>query len=82
MWHVRVLVGKLEGRLFWRNTRKCEDNIKTDLQEIGLGGLDRFVMVRDTVSLLALLNTIMSKISLLDEKILASQKRTLFHAAS
>ena len=55
MWHVRVLVGKLEGRSFWRNTRKCEYNIKTDLQEIALGGLDSFGMARDTAKWLALL---------------------------
>ena len=47
-------MGKLEGISFWRNTRKCQDNIKTDLHEIGLGGLDRFGMARDKVKWLAL----------------------------
>jgi hypothetical protein len=32
----RVLVGKLEGkRPFGRPRRRCEDNIKVDLQEVG-----------------------------------------------
>jgi hypothetical protein len=35
----RVLVGKPEGkRLLGRPTRRWEDNIKMDLQEIGVGG--------------------------------------------
>jgi hypothetical protein len=34
----RVLVGKLEGkRPLGRPRRRCEDNIKMDLQEVGLG---------------------------------------------
>jgi hypothetical protein len=39
----RVLVGKPEGmRSLDRPRRRCEDNIKMDLQEIGHGyGLDR-----------------------------------------
>jgi len=40
----RVLVVKPEGKSpLWRPRRKWEDNIKTDLQEVGCGGcgLDR-----------------------------------------
>ena len=39
----RVLVGKPEGkRPLGRPRRRCEDNIKVDLQEVGCGyGLDR-----------------------------------------
>jgi len=39
----RVLVGKPEGkRPLGRTRRRWEDNIKTDLQKVGLGyGLDR-----------------------------------------
>ena len=40
----RVLVGKHEGkRPLGRHRRRCEDNIKMDLQEVGCGryGLDR-----------------------------------------
>jgi len=37
----RVLVGKLEGkRPLGRPRRRCEDNIKMDLQEVGCGGMD------------------------------------------
>ena len=37
----RVLVGKPEGqRPFGRLRRKCDDNIKMDLQEVGCGGMD------------------------------------------
>jgi hypothetical protein len=49
--------------------------LKRICQEIGVGGLDRFVMTQDTVKWLALLNRVMSKISELGEKLLASQKR-------
>jgi hypothetical protein len=37
----RVLVGKPEGKgLLGRPRRRWEDNIKTDLQEVGCGGMD------------------------------------------
>ena len=37
----RVLVGKPEGkRPLGRPRRRWEDNIKTDLQEVGCGGVD------------------------------------------
>jgi hypothetical protein len=36
-----ILVGKPEGNIPLRRPgRKCEDNIKTDLKEIGLEGVD------------------------------------------
>jgi hypothetical protein len=36
-----VLVGKLEGRRpLGRPRRRWEDNIKTDLQEVGCGSMD------------------------------------------
>jgi hypothetical protein len=37
----RVLVGKPEGKgPLGRPNRRCDDNIKMDLQEIGCGGMD------------------------------------------
>jgi hypothetical protein len=37
----RVLVGKPEGkRPLGRTRRRWEDNIKMDLKEVGLGGMD------------------------------------------
>jgi len=37
-----VLVGKPEGkRPLGRSRRRWEDNIKTDLQKVGCGGMDR-----------------------------------------
>ena len=37
----RVLMGKLEGRRpFVRPRRRCEDNIKIDLQKVGRVGID------------------------------------------
>ena len=37
----RVLVGKPEGKSpLGRHSRRWEDNIKMDLQEVGCGGMD------------------------------------------
>jgi hypothetical protein len=37
----RVLVGNPEGkRLLGRPRRRCEDNVKMDLREIGRGGME------------------------------------------
>ena len=57
-WHVasmrerkgvyRVLVGKPEGRRpLGRPRCRWEDNIKTDLQEVGCGGLDWIELAQD-----------------------------------
>jgi hypothetical protein len=40
----RVLVGKPEGK---SPTRRWEDNIKMDLQEVRCGGMDWFELVGD-----------------------------------
>jgi len=43
----RVLVGKPEGkRPLGRPRRRCEDNIKMDLQEVGSGGIDCIELFR------------------------------------
>jgi hypothetical protein len=47
----RVLVGNPEGtRPLGRPCRRCEDNITTDLQEEGSGGMDWNELVKDTDS--------------------------------
>jgi len=44
----RVLVGKPEGKItFGRPRRRWEDNIKTDLQEVGCGGMDWIELVHN-----------------------------------
>jgi hypothetical protein len=44
----RILVGKPEGkRPLGRQIRRWEDNIKMDLREIGLDGMDWINLARD-----------------------------------
>jgi len=44
----RVLVGKPEGRRpLGRPRRTWEDNIKTDLQKVGCGGMDWIELAQD-----------------------------------
>ena len=44
----RILVGKPEGkRPLGRPRRRWEDNIKMDLQEVGLGGMDWIELAQD-----------------------------------
>jgi len=54
MWHVwrrgacRALMGKPEGkRPLGRRRRRWEDNIKTDLQEVGCEGMDWIELAQD-----------------------------------
>jgi hypothetical protein len=47
----RVLVGKPEGKSpLGRPRRRWEENIKTDLQEVGCGGMDCIDTTQDRVS--------------------------------
>jgi hypothetical protein len=57
-----ILVGKPEGRRpLGRPRRRCEDNIKMDLGEIGFGDVDRFHLTQDRDRWRALVNTVMSR---------------------
>ena len=57
----RVLVGKPEGkRPVGRPRRRWEDNIKTDLQEVGGDGGDWMELAQDRDRWRALLSTVMN----------------------
>jgi len=57
----RVLVGKPEGkRLLGRPRHRWEDNIKTDLQEVGCEGMAWIELTQDRDRWRALVNTVMN----------------------
>jgi hypothetical protein len=57
----RLLVGKLEGeRLLGRPRRRWVDNIKTDVLEIGWGGVDWLGLAQDRNKWRALVNAVMN----------------------
>jgi hypothetical protein len=54
-------VGKPEGKRPLARTRsRCVDNIKMDLREIGLGGLDWIYLAKDRDKWRTLVNTVMN----------------------
>ena len=86
----RVLVGKPEEkRPLGRPRRRWEDNIKTDLQEVGCGGIDWIELAHDKDRWRALVNAVMNlRVPQNAENFLASweavsfSRRTLFHRVS
>ena len=57
----RVLVGKPEGkRPLERLRRRWYDNIKTDLQEVGCGGIDWIELAQDRDSCRALVDAVIN----------------------
>jgi hypothetical protein len=57
----RVLVGKPEGkRPLGRPGHRWEDNIKMDLREIGIDGVNWFQLAQDRVQWRACVNTVMN----------------------
>jgi hypothetical protein len=57
----RVLVGKPEGkRLLGGPRRRWEDNIKTDLQEVGCWGMDWIELAQDRERWWALVTAVMN----------------------
>jgi hypothetical protein len=57
----RVLVGKPEGkRPLGRPKHTWEDNIKTELQEVGCGSMDGIDLVQDRDRLFTLVNAVMN----------------------
>jgi hypothetical protein len=57
----RILVGKPdEKRPIGRPRRRCVDNIKMDLREIGWDGMDWIDLVQDRDQWRALLNTVVN----------------------
>jgi hypothetical protein len=57
----RILVGKPSGkRPLGRPSRRWEDNIKMDLQEVGFGGVDWIGMAQDRYRWRAIVNAAMN----------------------
>jgi hypothetical protein len=57
----RCLVGKPEGkRPLGRPRRRWEDDIKTDLLEVGCGGMDWIELAKDRDRWRALVNAVMN----------------------
>jgi hypothetical protein len=57
----RVLVGRPEDKIpLGRPRRRCEDNIKMDLREIGIDGANWIRLAQDRVQWQACVNTVVN----------------------
>jgi len=86
----RVLVGKLEGRSpMGRPRRRCVDNIRMDLQEVGFGYMDWIGLAQDRDRWRTLVSVVMNLQVpgnagnfLTSCKPVSFSRRTLHHAVS
>jgi hypothetical protein len=62
---VRVIISRMRGRErclqpLGRSRRRCEDNIKMDVREIGIDGANWIQLIQDRVQWQACVNTVMN----------------------
>jgi hypothetical protein len=57
----RILVGRSEGRRpLGRPTRRWEDNVKMDLRDVGIDGVNWIQLAQNRVQWRAFVNTVMN----------------------
>jgi hypothetical protein len=58
--HTTFWLNNLKGIITWRLQRRCEDNIRLDLREIGCEYVDWIQLTQDRGQWRAVVNTIMN----------------------